>query len=103
MVDKRTPHVYVEFEAKFGELWATRTLRETWWTREQFTFMWNLRQIWRALGTKKNTEVTLRYGTGVALTLSAVQVDILSHRCCVCVDTKRDHGGQENTSRLCGI
>ena len=44
MVDKRTPHVYVEFEAKFGELWATRTLRETWWTREQFTFMWNLRQ-----------------------------------------------------------
>ena len=21
MVDKRTPHVYVEFEAKFGELW----------------------------------------------------------------------------------
>ena len=35
MVDKRTPHVYVEFEAKFGELW---------WTREQFTFMWNLRQ-----------------------------------------------------------
>ena len=24
MVDKRTPHVYVEFEAKFGELWATR-------------------------------------------------------------------------------
>ena len=45
----------------------------------------------------------MRYGTGVALTLSAVQVDILSHRCCVCVDTKRDHGGQENTSRLCGI
>ena len=45
MVDKRTPHVYVEFEAKFGEIWATRTLRETWWTREQFTFMWNLRQI----------------------------------------------------------
>ena len=44
MVDKRTPHVYVEFEAKLGELWATRTLRETWWTREQFTFMWNLRQ-----------------------------------------------------------
>ena len=34
---------------------------------------------------------------------NAVQVDILSHRCCVCVDTKRDHGGQENTSRLCGI
>ena len=32
-----------------------------------------------------------------------VQVDILSHRCCVCVDTKRDHGGQENNSRLCGI
>ena len=30
-------------------------------------------------------------------------MDILSHRCCVCVDTKRDHGGQENTSRLCGI
>ena len=44
-------------------------------------------KIWRALGTKKNTKVTLRYGTGVALTLSAVQVDILSHRCCV--DTKR--------------
>ena len=74
-MDKRTIHVYVEFEAKFGG----------------------------ALGTKKNTKVTLRYGTGVALTLSAVQVDILSHRCCVCVDTKRDHGGQENTSRLCGI
>ena len=28
MVDKRTPHVYVEFEAKFGELWATRTKRD---------------------------------------------------------------------------
>ena len=62
-------------------------------------------KIWRALGTKKNTKVTLRYGTGVALTLSAAQVDILSHKCCVCVDTKRDHGGQENNSRLslCGI
>ena len=58
-------------------------------------------KIWRALGTKKNTKVTLRYGTGVALTLSAVQVDILSHRCCV--DTKRDHARQENNSRLCGI
>ena len=45
------------------------------------------------MGTKKNTKVTLRYGTGVALTLSAVQVDILSHRCCV--DTKRDHARQE--------
>ena len=55
------------------------------------------------MGTKKNTKVTLRYGRGVALTLSAVQVDILSHRCCICVDTKRDHGGQENNSRLCGI
>ena len=75
LVDKGNIHVYVEFRGK----------------------------IWRALGTKKNTKVTLRYGTGVALTLSAVQVDILSHRCCVCVDTKRDHGGQENTSRLCGI
>ena len=60
-------------------------------------------KIWRAVGTKKNTKVRLRYGTGVALTLSAVQVHILSHRWCVCVDTKRDHGGQENTSRLCGI
>ena len=59
-------------------------------------------KIWRALGTEKNTKVTLRYGTGVALSLSAAQVDILSHRCCVCVDTKRDHGGQENNSRLCG-
>ena len=58
-------------------------------------------KIWRALGTKTNTKVTLRYGAGVALTLSAVQVDILSHRCFV--DTKRDHGGQENNSRLCGI
>ena len=48
-------------------------------------------------------KVTLRYGTGVALTLSAVQVDILSHRCCVCIDTKRDHGGQENNTRLSGI
>ena len=57
--------------------------------------------IWRALGTKRNTKVTLRYGAGVALTLSAVQVDILSHRCFV--DTKKDHGGQENNSRLCGI
>ena len=53
------------------------------------------------MGTKKNTKVTLRYGTGVALTLSAVQVDILSHRCCV--DTKRDHARQENNSRLPGI
>ena len=44
-------------------------------------------KFWRALGTKTNTKVTLRYGTGVALTLSAVQVDILSHTCCV--DTKR--------------
>ena len=62
-------------------------------------------KIWRALGTTKNTKGTLRYGTGVALTLSAAQVDILSHKCCVCVDTKRDHGGQENNSRLslCGI
>ena len=79
-------------------------------------------KIWRGLGTKKNTKVTLRYGTGVALTLSAVntkvtlrygtgvaltlsavQVDILSHRCCVCIDTKRDHGGQENNTRLSGI
>ena len=58
-------------------------------------------KIWRALGTKKNTKVTLRYGTGVALTLSAVQVDILSNRCCV--DTKRDHARQENISRLRGI
>ena len=32
-------------------------------------------KIWRALGTKKNTKVTLRYGTGVALTLSAVCVE----------------------------
>ena len=50
MVDKRTIHVYVEFEAK----------------------------IWRALGTKKNTKVTLRYGTGVALALksfSGVEID----------------------------
>ena len=103
MVDKRTPRVYVEFEAKFGELWATRTLRETWWAREQFTFMWNLRQNLESSGHQEKSKVTLRYGTGVALTLSAVQVDILSHRCCVCVDTKRDHGGQENTSRFCGI
>ena len=35
----------------------------------------------------------MRYGTGVALTLSAVQVHILSNRCCV--DTKRDHARQE--------
>ena len=75
LVDKRTIHVYVEFEAKFGELWAPRKIQKSHCVTEQ----------------------------GVALTLSAVQVDILSHRCCVCVDTKRDHGGQENTSRLCGI
>ena len=91
----------MEFEAKFGELWATRTLRESGQeNNSRLCGIWG--KIWRALGTKKNTKVTLRYGTGVALTLSAVQVDILSHRV-RCVDTKRDHARQENTSRLCGI
>ena len=95
MVDKRTPHVYVEFEAKFGELWCNkRTIHVYVEFEAKFGELWC---------TKKNTKVTLRYGTGVALTLSAVHVDILRHKCCVCVDSKRDHGGQENTSRLCGI
>ena len=75
MVDKRTPHVYVEFEAKFGELWATRTLRETWWTTEQFTFMWNLRQNLESSGhqEKHKSHTALR------------------NRCCI--DTKRCSGG----------
>ena len=47
MVDKRTPHVYVEFEAKFGELW---------WTREQFTFMWNLRQNLESSGHQEKIQ-----------------------------------------------
>ena len=75
MVDKRTPHVYVEFEAKFGELWATRTLRETWWTREQFTFMWNLRQNLESSGHQE------KYKSHTAL----------RNRCCI--DTKRCSGG----------
>ena len=75
MVDKRTPHVYVEFEAKFGELWATRTLRETWWTREQFTFMWNLRQNLESSGHQE------KYRSHTAL----------RNRCCI--DTKRCSGG----------
>ena len=40
----------------------------------------------------------MRYGTGVALTLSAVQVHILSNRCCV--DTKRDHARQKQLFTL---
>ena len=75
MVDKRTPHVYVEFEAKFGELWATRTLRETWWAREQFTFMWNLRQNLESSGHQE------KYKSPTAL----------RNRCCI--DTKRCSGG----------
>ena len=68
MLDKRTFHVYVEFEAKFGELWAPRKTQKSHCVTEQ---------------------------------VLAVQVDILSNRCCV--DTKRDHARQENLSRLCGI
>ena len=66
MVDKRTPHVYVEFEAKFGELW---------WTREQFTFMWNLRQNLESSGHQE------KYKSHTAL----------RNRCCI--DTKRCSGG----------
>ena len=66
MVDKRTPHVYVEFEAKFGELW---------WTREQFTFMWNLRQNLESSGHHE------KYKSHTAL----------RNRCCI--DTKRCSGG----------
>ena len=75
MVDKRTPRVYVEFEAKFGELWATRTLRETWWTTEQFTFMWNLKQNLESSGHQE------KYKSHTAL----------QNRCCI--DTKRCSGG----------
>ena len=66
MVDKRTPHVYVEFEAKFGELW---------WTREQFTFMWHLRQNLESSGHQA------KYKSHTAL----------RNRCCI--DTKRCSGG----------
>ena len=68
MVDKRTPHVYVEFEAKFGELWATRT-------PEQFTFMWNLKQNLESSGHQD------KYKRHTAL----------RNRCCI--DTKRCSGG----------
>ena len=73
MVDKRTPHVYVEFEAKFGELWATRTLRETWWTREQFTFMWNLRQNLESSGHQE------KYKSHTSVGRKFAPVEGLSH------------------------
>ena len=83
MVDKRTPHVYVEFEAKFGELWATRTLRETWWTREQFTFMWNLRQNLESSGHqekyKSHTSVGRKFAP-VDMTWSVIDLS-----CSFCV------------------
>ena len=89
MVDKRTPHVYVEFEAKFGELWATRTLRETWWTREQFTFMWNLRQNLESSGHqekyKSHTSVGRKFapveGLSHDLVCTAIYLFILRGRC----------------------
>ena len=73
MVDKRTPHVYVEFEAKFGELWATRTLRETWWTREQFTFMWNLKQNLESSGHQE------KYKSHTSVGRKFAPVEGLSH------------------------
>ena len=73
MVDKRTPHVYVEFEVKFGELWATRTLRETWWTREQFTFMWNLRQNLESSGHQE------KYKSHTSVGRKFAPVEGLSH------------------------
>ena len=73
MVDKRTPHVYVEFEAKFGELLATRTLRETWWTREQFTFMWNLRQNLESSGHQE------KYKSHTSVGRKFAPVEGLSH------------------------
>ena len=71
--DKRTPHVYVEFEAKFGELWATRTLRETWWTREQFAFMWNLRQNLESSGHQE------KYKSHTSVGRKFAPVEGLSH------------------------
>ena len=73
MVDKRTPHVYVEFEAKFGKLWATRTLRETWWTKEQCTFMWNLRQKLESSGHQE------KYKSHTSLGRKFAPVEGLSH------------------------
>ena len=35
MVDKRTIHVYVEFEAKFGELWAPRQTQKSHFNRKK--------------------------------------------------------------------
>ena len=65
MVDKRTPHVYVEFEAKFGELW--------WWTREQFTFMWNLRQNLESSGHQE------KYKSHTSVGRKFAPVEGLSH------------------------
>ena len=64
MVDKRTPHVYVEFEAKFGELW---------WTREQFTFMWNLRQNLESSGHQE------KYKSHTSVGRKFAPVEGLSH------------------------
>ena len=35
LVDKRTIHVYVEFEAKFGELWAPRKIQKSHFSRKK--------------------------------------------------------------------
>ena len=73
--------------------------------------MWNLRQNLESSGhqEKYKSHTALRNRCCIDTKRCSggytqpVQVNILSHRCCVCVDTKRDHGGQENNSRLCGI
>ena len=35
MVDKRTIHVHVEFEAKFGDLWAPRKIQKSHFSRKK--------------------------------------------------------------------
>ena len=48
MVDKRTIHVYVEFEAKFGELWAPRKTQKSHFSRKKVCACWRF-ESWLGL------------------------------------------------------
>ena len=48
MVDKRTIHVYVDFEAKFGELWAPRKIQKSHFRRKKVCACWRF-ESWLGL------------------------------------------------------
>ena len=94
--EKHKSHTALQEERCCAWTWLSvdRIIRQV-WHNSRLCGIWG--KICSRTGhSRKITFVRpVRYGTGVALTLSAVQVDILSHRCCV--DTKRDQTREQFT------